>query len=131
MDTALKLNDGSRFFSFSNRLFFSVVALFVLSVGFFIIYQYQREKAFKVELLDLKLQDYNERLHLEIADSETTAWPQRIDSYLKEHVDQALRVTLILPNGKVIYDNSYFTPIGSVSPDERELGNYFSRREVV
>lgn len=131
MDTALKLNDGSRFFSFSNRLFFSVVALFVLSVGFFIIYQYQREKAFKVELLDLKLQDYNERLHLEIADSETSAWPQRIDNYLKEHVDQALRVTLILPNGKVIYDNSYFTPIGSVSSDEKEIGNHLTRPEVV
>ena len=131
MDTALNLNNRNRFFSFSNRLFLSVVALFVLSVGFFIIYQYQREKVFKVEPLDLKLQDYNERLHLEIAESEPTAWPQLIDRYLHQHVDHTLRVTLILPNGKVIYDNSHFTPISSVPSDEKEMGNHLTRPEVI
>ena len=130
MDTVLKPNSEGRFLSFSNRLFFSVVALFALSVGFFMAYQYQREKAFKVELLNLKLQDYNERLHLELDGGSVEEWPQRIDSYL-QHVDHELRVTLILPDGHVIYDNSH-PDSGSLAPiPEHELANHLTRPEVV
>ena len=137
MDTALKPNNERHFISFSNRLFLSVVALFVLSVGFFMAYQYQREKAFKVELLDLKLQDYNDRLHLELEGTDVEEWPQRIDNYLQHHMDQELRITLIRPDGSVIYDNSQPHPAsqslsdGHMQATEHELNNHLTRPEVV
>ena len=63
MVIALKLNDNGRFLSFSTRLFLSVVALFVISAVLFVAYQFQREKEFKVELLNGQLQQYNERIY--------------------------------------------------------------------
>lgn len=63
MDTASKLNNTTHFLSFSRRLFLSVISLFLVFAGCFPAYQYQREKEYKVHLLDIQLQDYNERLH--------------------------------------------------------------------
>ena len=135
MGTALKPDGikslrGECNLSFSNRLFFSVVALYVLSVAFFIVYQYQREKAYKVELLDLKLQDYNERLHLELADKKQALWTKLMDDYLTYHMDAELRVTLITPEGRVIYDNSRQTEGDYLTAAEPEIGNHLTRPEV-
>ena len=50
------------FLSFSRKLFLSVISLFLVFAVCFIAYQYQREREYKVELLNTKLQDYNSRL---------------------------------------------------------------------
>ena len=63
MDTASKLNNTTHFLSFSRKLFLSVISLFLVFAGCFLAYQYQREKEYKIDLLDIQLQDYNERLH--------------------------------------------------------------------
>ena len=47
--------------SFSQRLFFSVIALFIAFVICFMAFQYRREKDYKVELLNTQLQNYNDR----------------------------------------------------------------------
>ena len=66
MDIVSKPNNDRHFLSFSRKLFLSVISLFLVFAACFIAYQYQREKEYKVELLDIQLQDYNERLHQEL-----------------------------------------------------------------
>lgn len=48
---------------FHIRLFLVVVSLFVLAGSSFIVYQYQREKSFRVELFNTKLQGINSRIY--------------------------------------------------------------------
>lgn len=67
MVIASKPNNDRHFLSFSRKLFLSVISLFLVFAACFIAYQYQREKEYKVELLDTQLQDYNERLQQEPA----------------------------------------------------------------
>ena len=52
MDTASKLNNTTHFLSFSRKLFLSVISLFLVFAVCFIAYQYQREREYKVELLN-------------------------------------------------------------------------------
>lgn len=52
-----KPNNDRHFLSFSRKLFLSVISLFLVFAACFIAYQYQREKEYKVELLDMQLQD--------------------------------------------------------------------------
>ncbi len=48
--------------SFSQRLFLLVLSLSLLFVICFVAYQYHREKEYKIELLNTKLQDYNRQM---------------------------------------------------------------------
>ena len=57
------------FLSFSRKLFLSVISLFLVFAICFIAYQYQREREYKVELLNTQLQDYNSRLYEQLNDS--------------------------------------------------------------
>ena len=66
MDIVSKPNNDRHVLSFSRKLFLSVISLFLVFAVCFIAYQYQREKEYKVELLDTQLQDYNERLQQEL-----------------------------------------------------------------
>ena len=106
---------------FSQRLFLSVILLFVTFVGCFVIFQYNREKSFKSELLNIQLQNYNDRLY----DHIITKSEQNIDllrQYVATHMMPDLRVTLINPQGTVVFDNS-----------QKELStfeNHSSRKEV-
>lgn len=45
------------------RLYLSVLFLFMLFAVLFIVFQQAREKEFKIDMLNLRLQDYNERMH--------------------------------------------------------------------
>ncbi len=121
MVIALKLNDNGRFLSFSTRLFLSVVALFVISAVLFVAYQFQREKEFKVELLNGQLQQYNERIYERLEGVPRYSWGVVTEEYLSRHLDHGLRVTLILHSGEVIYDNG---------EARREMGNHLTRTEV-
>ena len=107
--------------SFSQKLFLSVVSLFLLSVVCFLVYQYRREKAYKIELLDLKLQDYNERIYLELHDLPDTLWSQQLMAY-KSQVGKELRITLISRSGQVLFDSQH--------PDESVWPNHLRRPEV-
>lgn len=90
---------------FSKRLFLSVILLFITFVGCFVIFQYNREKSFKSELLNTQLQNYNDRLY----DHIITDRELNMDSlrhYVATHIMPDLRVTLINPQGTVVFDNS-------------------------
>ena len=72
MDIVLNVNKGYAanamtkfslgFLSFSQKLFLSVVFLFLSYAVCFILFQYQREKSFKSELLNMQLQNYNNQV---------------------------------------------------------------------
>lgn len=108
------------FLSFSRKLFLSVISLFLVFAICFIAYQYQREKEYKVELLNMQLQDYNSRLYERLSTDSTSQ--KGTDDYIRDHALKDLRVTLIDLKGDVIYDshkNLY-----------RQLENHLNRPEV-
>lgn len=94
-----------RILSFSQRLFLSVLILFLVFAICFIAFQYQREKAYKSELLNIQLQSYNNQLGNFITDRGELDIDS-MQNYVATHMMPNLRVTLITPLGKVIYDNT-------------------------
>ena len=104
--------------SYSRRLFYWLLVYSLLLVGCFIIYQYTREKEFKVSELNSRLQQINTYIGRELA----AGVP--IDSVRLDllHADSNIRVTLIAASGKVIYDNSL---------DNLPEGNHLNREEIV
>lgn len=105
---------------FSKRLFLSVVSLFIAFAICFVLFQYQREKAYKSDLLNTQLQDYNAQLYDFII--ENGIHQDLLQKYVARHMIPDLRLTLIDPKGKVIYDN--------FSKDFDKFGNHSSRKEV-
>ncbi len=122
MGIALKPNKGKNFLSFSQKLFLSVISLFVVFAACFIVYQYQREKEYKIELLDMQLQDYNERLYLELRNIPDSLHAPTLDSYIIRYVNKDIRVTIIDLQGKVMYDN--------YQGNRSKLGNHLGRPEI-
>jgi len=106
--------------SLNRKLLLSVILLFASFSLCFIGFQYNREKEFKVELLNTKLQDYNARIFEEIKDSANIE--NLLNKYTKRHVLKDLRVTVIDLNGKVIYDN--------LKKDYNNIENHTNRPEV-
>ena len=91
------------FLSFSRKLFLSVISLFLVFAICFIAYQYQREREYKIELLNTKLQDYNSRLYEQLENQPLDS--EIIDGYINNHILEDLRVTLIDAQGNVVYDS--------------------------
>ncbi len=111
---------NKNFLSFSRRLFLSVIALFLVFAFCFIAFQYQREKGYKVQLLHSRLQDYNARLnqHLDSVSGFT-----ELTNFIKDSEKPGeLRITVISPDGHVVYD--------TYESDTIKLENHLNRREV-
>lgn len=106
MVIASKPNNDRHFLSFSRKLFLSVISLFLVFAACFIAYQYQREKEYKVELLDMQLQDYNDRLHQELRHLPDSLWTSMPDNYISKYANKELRVTVIDLHGNVLFDSS-------------------------
>ena len=107
--------------SFSQRLFFSVIALFLAFVICFLAFQYRREKDYKVELLNTQLQHYNDQLSDFIFQQDTLDTGM-LRYYVRSHHLNDLRVTLIEPTGKVIFDN--------LRMDAEQFKNHLGRTEI-
>ena len=105
MGTALKLNKNRFFLKKKKKLFLSVISLFLLFVGCFVAYQYQREKEYKIELLDEQLQNCNDRLYQELQVLPDTLWKQTLENYIVRYINADLRVTVIDHHGTVLFDN--------------------------
>ncbi|NDV64862.1 HAMP domain-containing sensor histidine kinase [Bacteroides sp. 224] len=108
-----------QFFSLDRKLFFSVIGIFIIFVGCFIAYQYQREKIYKIALLDIRLQDYNNLINLEIQQHHQDSL--QFEDYANVPNIQHLRITIINFNGDVLYDSFE----GAHIPD-----NHQERKEV-
>lgn len=123
MDTVSKPINERHFLSFSRKLFLSVISLFLVFAACFIAYQYQREKEYKVELLDMQLQNYNERLQQEIRHTPDSLWTPVLNHYISKYVTGGLRVTIVDLQGDVLYD-SYDTYI------QGNFNNHLNRSEI-
>lgn len=99
--------------TYHSRLFMGLVIYSWLLVGCFALFQYHREKQFKAEELNDKLQVVNEMLinHLDSAGHLST-----IDPPIKD-----LRISVIDRRGNVIYDNSLDTLPGTSHLDRQEI----------
>lgn len=117
----IRFNPG---ISFSKKLFFFVMLFALIFVTSFIIYQYQREKDYKRELLNTKLQDYNDRLYDEFVNVSYNkdVLKTNIHSYANKRRIDSLRITIIDTDGEVIYDNE--------KEDFSRMDNHLKRVEV-
>ncbi len=108
-----------------NRLYLSVLSLFVVFAAAFIVFQQYREKQYKVEMLNIRLQDFNNHMHETFADeaARIPEIPDEVRSYLAGHSMAGLRVTVIMEDGRVVFD--------SADKDISDMGNHAGRQEVM
>lgn len=105
--------------SYPRRLFLWLLGYSVLLVGCFVVFQYQREKEFKAEELNARLQLINSYILTELDEGHSVS-----DIRLSEfHPFSDIRVSVIDGEGSVVYDNS----IDSL-PETNHLGREEIRR---
>ena len=107
--------------SVGNKLYLSVLSVFVLFAAAFIVFQQSREKQYKIDSLNIRLQDYNARMEDWLQERPMPS-EEELDRYVATHAMPELRVTLINRQGKVIYDSRL--------KDYSQLPNHLSRPEV-
>ena len=117
----MKFSFPYQMLSFSQRLFYSVVVLFLAFVVCFMAFQYRREKDYKVELMNTQLQYYNDKFSEYILQQDTLD-THLLEQYVKNHHLNDLRVTLINSQGKVVYDN--------LSKNTGQFRNHLNRTEI-
>lgn len=107
--------------SVGTKLHLTVMLVFLLFAVAFTLFQHDREKQYKVNNLEIRLQSFNENmddaLHYIGKRDEKT-----LDSYVKRKQIPDLRVTIITPKGKVIFDN--------IRKDYAHFANHANRKEV-
>lgn len=91
--------------NYSQRLFLWLVGYSLLLVGCFVVFQYNREKAFKAEELNARLQLVNARLLDEISRNGGRVDSLRYDEFPFDY----LRVSVIDYDGNVVFDNTLDT----------------------
>lgn len=114
----MKPDSGKRSLSLSSGLFLIVATLFMSFAMLFIFFQYQREKKYRIEILNSQLQNSNRDIRdLWIAD---TAALSRYRERLK---NEDIRVTVLDMNGNVLSD--------SRAADGQQMDNHLDRKEVI
>lgn len=93
---------------YHRRLFVGLALYSCLLVGCFGLYQFHREKRFKAEELDLRLQMANQRIADCITDSNLSSAAMNADiaRLLPPHELAALRVSVFDTAGHMLYDNT-------------------------
>ncbi|MGL4852261.1 MAG: sensor histidine kinase [Phocaeicola sp.] len=117
----MTLEFSSQFFSFSRKLFLSVVLFFIAFAVCFLGFQYRREKEYRIELQNIQLQNYNERLN-DFLMSKPVIDLDMLNHYVRTHTMEDLRVTLINAEGVVLYDNR--------EPNVKNFDNHLNRKEI-
>ena len=123
--------------SVGRRLYFMVLTVFLVFAVSFIVFQQAREKQFKSSILTMKLENYNALLDEDLSlahdkgvlMSDTVknrprimVSEEKLNAFVKDHESKSLRVTLVRPNGKVVYDN--------MSKNYNQFGNHKNRKEI-
>jgi len=107
-----------RFLSFSNRIFLSVMSLFLTFAIFFMAYQNQREKEYKTSLLNMQLQSIN----LDCYANCPGMTDEELQHYLNLFPQRKLRLTVVKRNGNVIFDNE--------EHNLKQMSNHLNRKEI-
>ena len=101
------------------HLFAWLVAYSVLLVGCFVVFQYVREKKYKVDELNMQLQLVNRYIIGELSKGADAGGIDLSELYAPD----SLRLTVIAPDGMVVFDNM------SV-PGTLPVGNHLDRNEI-
>ena len=112
---------ASRNSSFQRNLLLSIGGVFLLFAVCFCIYQYQREKEYKIDILHSRLQMYNYDIMQVLGEDGITSRHQFLD-YVRQHPLKGLRVSVIDRQGRVLLDSS--------EPYPDSLGNHLGRTEI-
>ena len=115
MATALKSK------SFQRNLLLSIGGVFLLFAICFSVYQYKREKEYKIDILHSRLQMYNYEM-VQTVGKDSISCSRLFRDYVIHHQMEGLRVSVIDKEGRVILD-SYDT-------DVEVLGNHLQRTEI-
>ena len=115
MATALKSK------SFQRNLLLSIGGVFLLFAICFSVYQYKREKEYKIDILHSRLQMYNYEM-VQTVGKDSMSSSRLFRDYVLHHQMEGLRVSVIDKEGRVILD-SYDT-------DVEALGNHLQRTEI-
>ena len=115
MATALKSK------SFQRNLLLSIGGVFLLFAICFSVYQYKREKEYKIDILHSRLQMYNYEM-VQTVGKDSMNCSRLFRDYVLHHQMEGLRVSVIDKEGRVIFD-SYDT-------DVEALGNHLQRTEI-
>ena len=107
--------------SFQKNLLLSIGGIFLLFAVCFSVYQYQREKAYKIDILHSRLQMYNYEM-LQTLGEDSIISIRPFKDYVQRHNVEGLRVTIIDKEGRVLLD-SYETNVDS-------LDNHSNRAEI-
>ena len=97
-------NERKNRIPFSQRLFWSVFFMFLGFTACFLLFQYQREKEFAQEKLNNVLSNYNYQLFRKCQHRANIS--KSVNDFLEDIPQRDLRVTIIDPSGKVLFDNS-------------------------
>lgn len=108
--------------SVGQRLYASVLGVFLLFTATFMLFQHSREKQYKTDTLNIRLQAYNTHM-ADILQYIGKTDEKTLDKYVREHYTHGLRVTLITPDGNVLYDN--------MRKDYANFNNHANRKEVI
>ncbi len=103
---------------FSQRLFWSIFTMFLGFTVCFLLFQYQREWELSQEKLNSVLSNYNYQLFARTRQGGDIN--KNVRQFIEEIPQKELRVTIIDPNGKVLFDNS----------GVEEFSNHNDRSEV-
>ena len=104
-----------------NNLMFSIGGIFLLFAICFSVYQYQREKDYKIDILHARLQMYNYEMVQTLGEDSLTDG-RLFHDYVARHNMEGLRVSIIDKNGRVLLD--------SYEPQVESLGNHLQRTEI-
>lgn len=107
--------------SFQRNLFFSIGSIFILFAVCFGIYQYQREKNYKIDILHTRLQMFHYATMQSLGEQGILC-DSTFKAYTKAHSIDGMRVTIIDTNGKVLQDN--------IDETIDSLPNHLKRHEV-
>ena len=109
------------------RMYVTILTTFALFAVLFIVFQQYREKEYKIETLNLRLQNFNTRMEEALAQAfnngkGNTLNLEAVDTYLHTHGITHLRVTMVDTNGDVLYDNQ--------RKDYKNIANHSGRKEI-
>lgn len=109
--------DSSNRLTYPQRLFLWLLGYSVLLVGCFVIFQYKREKEFKADEMNTRLQVINTYILTELHDGHNITEIKLNDF----HPFEDIRVSVIAANGNIIYDNTL---------DSLPESNHLGRTEI-
>lgn len=107
--------------SFQKNLLMSIGGTFVLFVICFISYQYHREREYKIDILQSRLQMYNYEMAQTLGE-DSLIEEHAFLAYVKRHKLEGLRVTIIDTTGCVMLDSD--------NPNVKKLDNHLHRTEI-